>query len=169
MKVAKAKRRLRGKQPKLKPNHAKHLLELHDLGTYNQTELAEFFGVGRSTIYRTIERVRPRPVQAERPFAYLEAPTASPDLGRGFFVGTACSRGGSSCWPIQSADQDAKPYRKWNRGFLRAVNSQPLLTSSRERHAMGGAGRPATARSSPPTRRRTKRLLYLSKFDRFPS
>lgn len=30
MKVAKVKGRLRGKQPKLKPNQAKHLLELHD-------------------------------------------------------------------------------------------------------------------------------------------
>jgi hypothetical protein len=38
------------KQPKLKPNQAKHLLELHDLGTYTQAELAELFGVGRSTI-----------------------------------------------------------------------------------------------------------------------
>jgi len=34
MKVAKANGRLHGKQPKLKPNQAKHLLELHDLGTY---------------------------------------------------------------------------------------------------------------------------------------
>jgi DNA invertase Pin-like site-specific DNA recombinase len=34
MQVAKAKGRLRGKQPKLKPNQARHLLELHDLGTY---------------------------------------------------------------------------------------------------------------------------------------
>ena len=39
MKIAKAKGRLRGKQPKLKPNQAKHLLELHDLGTYTQAEL----------------------------------------------------------------------------------------------------------------------------------
>jgi len=30
MKVAKAKGRLRGKQPKLKPTQAKHLLDLHD-------------------------------------------------------------------------------------------------------------------------------------------
>jgi hypothetical protein len=45
MKVAKAKGRLRGEQPKLKPNQAKHLLELHDLGTYTQAELAELFGV----------------------------------------------------------------------------------------------------------------------------
>jgi hypothetical protein len=34
-------------QPKLKPNKAKHLLELHDLGTYSQLELAELFGAGR--------------------------------------------------------------------------------------------------------------------------
>jgi excisionase family DNA binding protein len=60
MKVAKAKGRLRGKQPKLKPNQAKHLLELHDSGTYTQAELAELFGVGRSTVYRTIERMRPQ-------------------------------------------------------------------------------------------------------------
>ena len=63
MKIAKAKGRLRGKQPKLKPNQAKHLLELHDLGTYTQAELAELFGVGRSTVYRTIERMRPMPLE----------------------------------------------------------------------------------------------------------
>jgi hypothetical protein len=34
MKVAKAKGRLRGKQPKLKPDQATRLVELHDLGTY---------------------------------------------------------------------------------------------------------------------------------------
>jgi DNA invertase Pin-like site-specific DNA recombinase len=59
MKVARAKGRLRGKQPKLKPNQAKHLLDLHDSGSYAQAELAELFGVGRSTIFRTIERMRP--------------------------------------------------------------------------------------------------------------
>jgi DNA invertase Pin-like site-specific DNA recombinase len=70
MKVAKAKGRLRGKQPKLKPNQAKHLLELHDSGTYTQAELAERFGVGRSTIYRTIERMRPKSIEPERPFVH---------------------------------------------------------------------------------------------------
>jgi DNA invertase Pin-like site-specific DNA recombinase len=74
MKIAKAKGRLRGKQPKLKPNQAKHLLELHDLGTYTQAELAELFGVGRSTVYRTIERMRPMPPEPERPFAHLANP-----------------------------------------------------------------------------------------------
>ena len=57
MKIAKANGRLRGKQPKLKPNQAKHLLGLHDVGTYTQAELAELFGVGRSAIYRTLDRV----------------------------------------------------------------------------------------------------------------
>jgi DNA invertase Pin-like site-specific DNA recombinase len=71
MKVAKAKGWLRGKQPKLKPNQAKHLLELHDLGTYTQAELAELFGVGRSTIYRTIDRLRPKPIEPDRPFAHI--------------------------------------------------------------------------------------------------
>jgi DNA-binding MarR family transcriptional regulator len=69
MKVAKANGRLCGMQAKLKPNQAKHLLELHDLGTYTQAELAELFGVGRSTIYRTLERMRPGPPEPERPFA----------------------------------------------------------------------------------------------------
>jgi DNA invertase Pin-like site-specific DNA recombinase len=72
MQVAQAKGRLRGKQPKLKPNQAKHLLELHDLGTYTQAELAELFSVGRSTIYRTLDRVRPAPPEPERPFAHVD-------------------------------------------------------------------------------------------------
>jgi DNA invertase Pin-like site-specific DNA recombinase len=55
MKVAKAKVRLRGKQPKLKPDQATRLVELHDRGTYTRAELADLFGVGRSTIYRTLD------------------------------------------------------------------------------------------------------------------
>jgi len=49
MKIAKAKGRLRGKQPKLKPNQAKHLLELHNLDTYTQAELAR--AVWRRTVH----------------------------------------------------------------------------------------------------------------------
>ena len=59
--MARAKGRLRGRQPKLKPNQAKDLVELYDLGTYSHAELAELFGVSRSTIHRTLERTRPRP------------------------------------------------------------------------------------------------------------
>jgi DNA invertase Pin-like site-specific DNA recombinase len=61
-------------QPKLKPNQAKHLLELHDSGSYTQAELAELFGVARSTIYRSIERIRPKPPEPERPFAHFTHP-----------------------------------------------------------------------------------------------
>ncbi|HEX8510920.1 MAG TPA: helix-turn-helix domain-containing protein [Propionibacteriaceae bacterium] len=45
------------------------LVELSDLGTYSTAELAELFGVGRSTVYRTLLRVRPLPADPNRPFA----------------------------------------------------------------------------------------------------
>ena len=75
MQVAKAKGRLRGTQPKLKPNQAKHSLELHDLGGYSTAELAELFGVGRSTIYRTVKRQQSARRDPERPFAHLTKQT----------------------------------------------------------------------------------------------
>ena len=68
MQVAREKGRLRGKQPKVKPNQAKHLLELDGSGTYSCAELAEMFNVSRSTIYRTLHRLRPLPPEPERPF-----------------------------------------------------------------------------------------------------
>jgi DNA invertase Pin-like site-specific DNA recombinase len=80
MKVAKANGRLRGKQPKLKPNQAKHLLELHDSGNYTQAELAELFGVGRSTIHRTIDRMRPQLVEPQPPFGHLVPPSPNSQI-----------------------------------------------------------------------------------------
>ena len=56
MKVAKAKGRLRGKQPKLNARQEAHLVALHDAGEHTSAELAELFGVARSTVYRAIER-----------------------------------------------------------------------------------------------------------------
>ncbi|AKT50795.1 MULTISPECIES: recombinase family protein [Arsenicicoccus] len=56
MAVAKAKGRLRGKQPKLTPNQEKHLVTLWRDGTHTSTDLAELFSVGRSTVYRAIQR-----------------------------------------------------------------------------------------------------------------
>jgi DNA invertase Pin-like site-specific DNA recombinase len=58
MKVAKAKGRLRGKQPKLSPRQEAHLVELHATGGHTSAELAELFGVARSTVYRALERAR---------------------------------------------------------------------------------------------------------------
>ena len=68
LQVAKAKGHLRGKQPKLTDSQARHLVELADLGTYSTAELAELFGVTRSTIYRTLLRARPAPPDPNRPF-----------------------------------------------------------------------------------------------------
>ena len=56
MRVAKAKGRLRGKRPKLTPRQEAHLVALHHAGEHTTSELAELFGVGRSTVYRAIER-----------------------------------------------------------------------------------------------------------------
>ncbi len=56
MAVARAKGRLRGKQPKLTAAQAAHLVNLHNAGTHTTSELAELFSVGRATVYRTVER-----------------------------------------------------------------------------------------------------------------
>ena len=58
MKVAKAKGRLRGKQPKLNRRQEAHLVSLVHSGEYSTAEVAELLGVGRSTVYRAIERQR---------------------------------------------------------------------------------------------------------------
>ena len=64
MKIAKAKGRLRGKQPKLSPRQEAHLVELHEAGEHTTTELAELFSVARSTVYRAVERAAARDGQA---------------------------------------------------------------------------------------------------------
>jgi DNA invertase Pin-like site-specific DNA recombinase len=65
MKVAKAKGRLRGKQPKLSPAQEKHLVELWRAGRHTSAELAELFSVARSTVYRAVQRAgEPRPALA---------------------------------------------------------------------------------------------------------
>ena len=56
MAIAKAKGRLRGKSPKLKPAQEKHLVELWRAGRHTGAELAELFGVARSTVYRAVQR-----------------------------------------------------------------------------------------------------------------
>jgi len=65
MKVAKAKGHLRGKQPKLTRRQEAHLVSLLASGEYSTAEVAELFGVGRSTVYRAIERQREHALVAE--------------------------------------------------------------------------------------------------------
>ena len=60
MKVAKAKGHLRGKQPKLSRRQEAHLVSLVRSEEYSTAEVAELFGVARSTVYRAIERERDR-------------------------------------------------------------------------------------------------------------
>jgi DNA invertase Pin-like site-specific DNA recombinase len=66
MAVARAKGRLRGKQPKLSPRQEAHLVELYRTGGHTISELEELFPVTRSTIYRAVARAggRTAPVSA---------------------------------------------------------------------------------------------------------
>lgn len=57
--VAKAKGRLRGKQPKLSKAQEAHVVSLYQGGTHTTAEIAELFGVARSTVYRTVQRALP--------------------------------------------------------------------------------------------------------------
>ena len=56
MRIARAKGRLRGRKPKLHPRQEAHLVALHQAGDHSTRELGELFGVGRSTVYRAIQR-----------------------------------------------------------------------------------------------------------------
>ena len=56
MRIAKAKGRLRGKQPKLNPRQEAHLVALLKSGESSTAELGDLFGVARSTVYRAIGR-----------------------------------------------------------------------------------------------------------------
>ncbi|WP_196812305.1 recombinase family protein [Nocardia sp. CNY236] len=58
MAIAKAKGKLRGKQPKLSARQQAHLVELHQAGKYTVVELAELFNVSRPTVYRVLDRVQ---------------------------------------------------------------------------------------------------------------
>jgi DNA invertase Pin-like site-specific DNA recombinase len=58
MAIARAKGRLRGKQPKLSARQQAHLVQLNQGGKHTIAELAELFSVSRPTVYRVLERAR---------------------------------------------------------------------------------------------------------------
>ena len=64
MRVAKAKGRLRGKQPKLNPRQEAHLVALLKSGEYSTAEIGDLFGVARSD---RVPRNRTRQRQATSP------------------------------------------------------------------------------------------------------
>jgi DNA invertase Pin-like site-specific DNA recombinase len=58
MAVARAKGRLKGRQPKLSTKQQTELRRMHDAGNYTITDLAELFGISRPTVYRTIQHAK---------------------------------------------------------------------------------------------------------------
>lgn len=56
MAIAKAKGKLRGKQPKLSDKQQKELCLMHATGEYSISDLSEVFAVSRQTVYRTLNR-----------------------------------------------------------------------------------------------------------------
>ncbi len=53
---ARARGKLRGKQPKLSDRQQKELRRMHDTGDYSISDLAELFSISRPTVYRTLDR-----------------------------------------------------------------------------------------------------------------
>lgn len=56
MAIARAKGKLRGKQPKLSDKQQRELRRMHDSGEHSISDLAEVFSVSRPTVYRTLNR-----------------------------------------------------------------------------------------------------------------
>ena len=56
MAIARAKGKLRGKQPKLSGKQQRELCRMHATGEYSISDLAELFSVSRPTVYRTLKR-----------------------------------------------------------------------------------------------------------------
>ena len=56
MAIARAKGKLRGKQPKLSEKQQKELRRMYAAGDYSIGDLAEVFAVSRPTVYRTLNR-----------------------------------------------------------------------------------------------------------------
>jgi DNA invertase Pin-like site-specific DNA recombinase len=56
MAIARAKGRLKGRQPKLSSKQQTELRNMHARGEYTISDLAELFSVSRPTVYRTLNR-----------------------------------------------------------------------------------------------------------------
>jgi DNA invertase Pin-like site-specific DNA recombinase len=59
MAIARAKGRLRGRQPKLSAKQQAELRRMRHSGDYSITDLAELFSISRPTVYRTLRRDTP--------------------------------------------------------------------------------------------------------------
>jgi DNA invertase Pin-like site-specific DNA recombinase len=63
MAVARARGKLRGKQPKLSARQRRELAWMAGTGEYTIADLAEVFTVSRATVYRTLQRSPASPAQ----------------------------------------------------------------------------------------------------------
>ncbi|WP_231941575.1 helix-turn-helix domain-containing protein [Arthrobacter sp. U41] len=59
--VAKAKGRRRGNNQSSRKPKRRTLISLHQGGVHTTTEIAELFGIARSTVYRAIQRATTAP------------------------------------------------------------------------------------------------------------
>lgn len=66
MAIARAKGKLRGRQPKLSTRQQQELKRMHDTGDYSISDLAELFSISRPTVYRTLKRLIPDQASAPR-------------------------------------------------------------------------------------------------------
>lgn len=82
MKVARAKGRLRGRQPKLSVKQQTELRRMRASGDYTISDLAELFTISRPTVYRTLKRDPPS--TSPPPLSHNAAthPCSSPGLPR---------------------------------------------------------------------------------------
>lgn len=76
MAIARAKGKLRGRQPKLSERQQRELQRMHDSGDYTISDLAELFAVSRPTIHRTLKR------RAERSTSKSDGSTAELSVGK---------------------------------------------------------------------------------------
>jgi DNA invertase Pin-like site-specific DNA recombinase len=82
LEVARAAGKLRGRRPKLTPRQETHLVQLHRTGEHSPTDLAHLFGVGRSTVYRALERAEHTPGRKDQPASHRVDQVSTTDPAR---------------------------------------------------------------------------------------
>jgi len=82
MAVARAKGKLRGKQPKHTTRQQRELVRMHNTGKYSKADLAELFTASRATVYRVLERHRSLTRRGTPIVVFALEATANPDFAR---------------------------------------------------------------------------------------
>ncbi len=80
MAIAKAKGKLRGRQPKLSKKQQTELVRMYNSGEHTSSDLADIFKVSRATIYRTLKRITPTPPEPPANTEPDQPPTGTPSI-----------------------------------------------------------------------------------------